>query len=183
MHIASAHASSNQSTIYLIVTYLPSNLPTNIQTYTYLHIFAFLHTEVTFITLHHLTYRHTNLSTLRRWDGRQGKVTINPETYLPTSLPTYLYTYLSTYPPSNLPTYKPTYLPSQSLIYLPTHARMHTHTYNLPTNIYILLLGLFLWYPTLPFLIPTEIRFVVSWCLFRSVSVPTEVCSGPFRYL
>ena len=71
------------------------------------------------------------------------------------------------------PNYQHSYLPTYLHTYLPTY---------LPTNTYITLLGSFLSYPTLPFLVPIEVRFGMSWSLFRSVSVPTEVRSGPFRY-
>ena len=97
-------------------------------------------------------------------------------TYLPPQSPTYLCAYLSIF----LPTYLPTYI----------HIYLHTY---LPTHTYIFLLGSFLLYPTLPFLVPTEVRFDMSRSLsrdpfryplksvpFRSVSVPIEVRFGIF---
>ena len=115
-------------------------------------------------------------------------------TYLPIQQPTYI----STYPATYLPAYKPIYLPPQSptyqhtnpSIYLPSHLPTCVPTYQhsylptylhpylptyLPTNTYITLLGSFLSYPTLPFLVPIEVCFGMSCSLFRSVSVHTEV--------
>ena len=123
----------------------------------------------------------------------------DPATYLPTYLPTNLPptytqpTYLPiqqpTYLPSNLPTSIQTHLPISPVTYLPVclpiNIRTYIHTYLL-TNTYITLLGSFLSYPTLLFLVPIKVRFGLSWSLFRSVSVPTKVRFGthrsPFRY-
>ena len=105
----------------------------------------------------------------------------NRPTYLPTQQPTYQHTNPSIYLPSHLPTRVPTYQHS----YLPTYLHTYLPTY-LPTYTYITLLRSFLSYPTLPFLVPIEVRFGMSWSLFRSVSVLTEVRFGshrsPFRY-
>ena len=74
-----------------------------------------------------------------------------------------------------VPTYQHSYLSARLPI-------IHTYITYLHTYVpitYISLLGSFLSYPTLPFLVPIEIRFGLSWSLFRSVSVTTEVRSGP----
>ena len=90
-------------------------------------------------------------------------MTTHPSSNVPTSLrpflPTNIQTHLSSFPVTYLPSYLHTYL----------------HTY-LPK------LGLFLLYLTLPFLVLIEVRFGMSWSLFQSVLVPTEVRSGPFQY-
>ena len=78
---------------------------------------------------------------------------------------------------TNIPTYQPTNLPTYLTTYLPTYIHTYIHTY-LAVNTYITLLGSFLSYPILPFLVPIEVRFGMSWSLFRSVSVPTEVRFG-----
>ena len=110
---------------------------------------------------------------------------------LPYTQPTYLpiqprHTCLQVYLPSNLSisTSPVTYLPINIPTYLPS---TYLHTY-LPTNAYISLVGLFLSYPILPFLVPIEVLFGMSCSLFRyplkSVSVPIEVrfaiFIGPF---
>ena len=77
--------------------------------------------------------------------------------YLPSNLPTSIQTHLSTYPVTFLPVYLPTNIPT----YLPTYIHIYLHTY-LTTHTYIILLGSFLSYPTLPFLVPIEVRFGMS---------------------
>ena len=99
----------------------------------------------------------------------------NRPTYLPTQQPTYQHTNPSIYLPSHLPTCVPTYQHS----YLPTYLHTYLPAYLL-TNKYITLLELFLSYPTLPFLVPIEVRFGMSWSLF---SVRFGTYRSPFRYL
>ena len=150
-------------------TYLPTYLPTS-----YLHP-AYLPTyPATDLPI----YLPSNLLT-----SIQTHLSTSPVTYLPVCLPTNIRTYL--------PTYISTYIPSYPYIHNFIRIVPIVPSWELGINS---LIHRSWWVivvspvnypdpdPTLLFLVPIEVRVGMSWSLFRSVSVPTEVCSGPFQY-